>query len=62
MAFVLQASQFVTGLQSQTALLLQSLRQIALVSPFNIPAVKTALELNQITTETLNQDRYLVTV
>ena len=50
MAFVLQASQFVSGLQSQTALLLQSLRQIALVSPFNIPDVKTALELNQITT------------
>ena len=52
MAFVLQASQFVTGLQSQTALLLQSLRQIALVTPFNITAVKTALDLNQVSTFT----------
>ena len=61
MAFVLQASQFVTGLQSQTALLLQSLRQIALVSPFTIPAVKTALELNQITTFTTSGfDQFLL--
>ena len=61
MAFVLQASQFVTGLQSQTALLLQSLRQIALVSPFNIPAVKTALELNQISTFTTSGfDQFLL--
>lgn len=61
MAFVLQASQFVTGLQSQTALLLQSLRQIALVSPFNIPDVKTALELNQITTfSTSGFDQFLL--
>jgi len=61
MAFVLEASQFVTGLQSQTALLLQSLRQIALVSPFNIPAVKTALELSQITTfSTSGFDQFLL--
>tara|TARA_R110000824_G_scaffold395070_5_gene595387 strand:- start:12088 stop:12720 length:633 start_codon:yes stop_codon:yes gene_type:complete len=61
MAFVLQASQFVTGLQSQTALLLQSLRQIALVSPFNITDVKTALELSQITTfSTSGFDQFLL--
>ena len=50
MAYVLLPSQFLSGLQSNTALLLESLRQITLVSPFTIPAVKTALELNQITT------------
>jgi hypothetical protein len=50
MAYVLQASQFAEGLQSYTALLLESMRQITLVSPFNIPDARTALELNQITT------------
>ena len=50
MAYVLLPSQFLTGLQSNTALLLESLRQITLVSPFTIPAVKTALELNQVST------------
>jgi hypothetical protein len=50
MAYVLQASQFAEGLQSYTALLLESIRQITLVSPFNIPDARTALELNQITT------------
>ena len=48
MAYVLQASQFAEGLQSYTALLLESIRQISLVSPFNIPDARTALELNQI--------------
>jgi hypothetical protein len=50
MAYVLQASQFAEGLQSYTALLLESIRQVTLVSPFNIPDARTALELNQITT------------
>jgi hypothetical protein len=50
MAYVLQASQFAEGLQSYTALLLESIRQITLVSPFNVPDARTALELNQITT------------
>lgn len=50
MAYVLLASQFTEGLQSYSALLLESIRQITLVSPFNIPDARTALELNQITT------------
>jgi hypothetical protein len=50
MAYVLLASQFAEGLQSYTALLLDSIRQATLVSPFTVPAARTALELNQITT------------
>lgn len=50
MAYVLQSSQFLSGLQSNTALLLESLRQITLVSPFTVAAAKTALELNQVST------------
>jgi len=50
MAYVLLASQFTEGLQSYSALLLESIRQITLVSPFNIPDARTALELSQITT------------
>lgn len=48
MAFVLTSSQFQSGLQSYSALLLESLRQIATVSPFTIPNVKTALDSGQI--------------
>lgn len=60
MAYVLLSSQFLTGLQSNTALLLESLRQITLVSPFTIPACRTALELNQTTTFTNNAfDQFL---
>jgi len=60
MAYVLLPSQFLSGLQSNTALLLQSLRQITLVSPFNIPDCRTALELNQTTTFTDNAfDQFL---
>lgn len=48
MAFVLTSSQFDSGLQSYSALLLESLRQISAVSPFTIPNVKAALDLGQI--------------
>lgn len=48
MAFVLTSSQFDSGLQSYSALLLESLRQISLVSPFTIANVKTALDSGQI--------------
>ena len=48
MAFVLTASQFDKGLQSYSALLLESLRQISVVSPFTIANVKTALDSGQI--------------
>ena len=48
MAFVLTSSQFDSGLQSYSALLLESLRQISSVSPFTIPNVKAALDSGQI--------------
>ena len=48
MAYVLTASQFAAGLQQNSAKLLQSLRHITEVSPFNIPDVRIQLELNQI--------------
>ena len=48
MAFVLTSSQFNSGLQSYSALLLESLRQISVVSPFTIPNVKAALDSGQI--------------
>jgi hypothetical protein len=48
MAFVLTSSQFDSGLQSYSALLLESLRQISVVSPFTIANVKTALDSGQI--------------
>jgi hypothetical protein len=63
MAYVLQASQFAEGLQSYTALLLESIRQITLVSPFNVPDARTALELNQITTfSDAGFDQYLTEI
>ena len=48
MAYVLTASQFASGLQQNSAKLLQSLRNITEVSPFNIADVRIQLELNQI--------------
>jgi len=63
MAYVLQASQFAEGLQSYTALLLESIRQITLVSPFNVPDARIALELNQITTfSDAGFDQYLTEI
>tara|TARA_R100001443_G_scaffold57634_2_gene68335 strand:- start:5050 stop:5682 length:633 start_codon:yes stop_codon:yes gene_type:complete len=47
MAFVLKTSQFAQGLESYSALCLQSLRQLATVSPFTITAAKTALDSGQ---------------
>ena len=52
MAYVLLTSQFKTGLQQNTAKLLQSLRYISQVSPFIITDVRTQLELNQTQTFT----------
>ncbi len=52
MAYVLTASQFASGLQQNSAKLLQSLRHITEVSPFNIADVRIQLELNQIQTFT----------
>ena len=48
MAYVLQLSQFNSGLQQNSCKLLNSLRYISQVSPFNIPDVRIQLELNQI--------------
>ncbi len=48
MAYVLTTSQFNSGLQQNSCKLLNSLRYISQVSPFNIPDVRIQLELNQI--------------
>ncbi len=48
MSYVLTTSQFNSGLQQNSCKLLNSLRYISQVSPFNIPDVRIQLELNQI--------------
>ena len=48
MAFVLTSTQFLTGLQANSGLLLQALRQFATVSPFTIANARTQLETSQI--------------
>jgi len=48
MAYVLTTSQFNSGLQQNSCKLLQSLRHITEVSPFNIPDVRIQLETGQI--------------
>jgi len=48
MAYVLQSSQFNSGLQQYSILLLESLKKISQISPFNIVDVRTEVELNQI--------------
>ncbi len=52
MAYILTASQFSSGLQQNSAKLLNTLRYITTVSPFTIAGVRTQLELNQTQTFT----------
>ena len=52
MAYVLTASQFASGLQQNSAKLLNSLRYISTVSPFTIAGVRTQLETDQTQTFT----------
>ena len=47
MAYVLTTSQFLAGLQQNSAKLLNSLRYISTVSPFTIAAAKTQLDASQ---------------
>ena len=48
MAYILTSGQFAEGLQSYSAMLLQTLRHFTLVSPFTITAARTQLETSQI--------------
>ena len=48
MAYILEISQFQSGLQQNSCKLLNSLRYISQVSPFNIADVRTQLELGQV--------------
>ena len=48
MAYILTSGQLAEGLQSYSAMLLQTLRHFTLVSPFTITAARTQLETSQI--------------
>jgi hypothetical protein len=57
MAYVILNSQFNSGLQQYSILLLESLKKISQISPFNIVDVRTEIELNQ--TQPFTDDAFL---